>query len=114
MTTLELFLLDFPKSNDFIGLARRGDDTAIEHLSIDARFNYLQGFGCLLGKVLTGNGQRPSAIDLTAFGNDLFDFLFQGSLRTLYDRLPTGSVSIMILSDRAEIKAIPWEVSGDT
>jgi hypothetical protein len=109
LTTLELFLLDFRKSNDFIVLARRGDDTAIEHLSIDARLNSLASFGCLLGKVLTGNGQRPSAKELTTFGKDLFDILFQGSLRTLYNRLPTGSVSIMILSDRAEIKAIPWE-----
>jgi hypothetical protein len=27
----------------------------------------------------------------------------------MYDRLPAGPVSLQILSDRAEIKEVPWE-----
>lgn len=109
-TLFELFLLDQRKTDSVIVLARRGADTAIEHIPMDATLKALGEFGHALGNVVTGNvSTRPTAADLTKFGRDLFDFLFRGSLKTMYDRLPAGSVSLQILSDRPEIKEVAWE-----
>lgn len=109
-TPFELFLLDHRSSSNVIALARRGADTAIEHIAISSTLIGLRDFGRQLGKAITGNsGQRPSAKELLDFGEQLFNFLFQGSLRQLYDRLPAGPVSLQILSDRTEIRETPWE-----
>ncbi|WP_148282979.1 hypothetical protein [Pseudogulbenkiania sp. NH8B] len=108
-TSFELFLLDQSQGNDVIALARRGADTAIEHIPIDTSLKRLAEFGRGLGDVLTGNAQRPNVSDMMQFGNDLFEFLFRGSLRAMYDRLPCGPVSLQILSNRPEIKEVPWE-----
>jgi len=108
-TLFELFLLDQRNGNDLIALARRGADTAIEHIPMDTTLSALAEFGRSLGSVVTGNTARPTAADLTKFGRNMFDFLFRGSLKTLYDRLPVGPVSLQILSDRPEIKEVPWE-----
>nr|WP_275690588.1 CHAT domain-containing protein [Luteibacter jiangsuensis] len=63
----------------------------------------------MIGRAVSGNGQRPSDPDLATFGTDLFNFLFRGELRDLYDRLPVGPVSIQILSDQPELREVPWE-----
>jgi hypothetical protein len=111
MTTnsLELFLLDQRKSDGVIALARRGPDTAIEHLPLDAHLAELAAFGRCLGDAVTGNAKRPGKADLTRYGCDLFGFLFRDSLITLYNKLPAGPVSLQILTDRSEIKEVPWE-----
>lgn len=109
-TSFELFLLDQKKGAGVIALARRGADTAIEHISIDAKLNALADFGRSLGKAVTGNNAlRPTAADLGKFGDDLFNFLFRDTLLSLYQRLPAGPISLQIMSDRSEIKEIPWE-----
>lgn len=108
-TSLELFLLDSRNNNEVIALARRGSDTSIEDLPIDASLKALADFGRGLGRAVTGNAKRPSKAELSNFGTDLFNFLFKGSLKSLYDRLPTGAVSLQILSNRSEIKEVPWE-----
>lgn len=109
MTAFDLFLLDVPKSNGAVALARRGVDTAIERISLDSVLTELVEFGRQIGKAVTGNAQRPSAADLELFGKRLFEFLFQGSLLRLYNRLPVGPVSMQILSDRPEFREVPWE-----
>lgn len=108
-TSLELFLIDNRRSSDVVALGRRGSDTAIEHLPIDAALGQLGDVGKRIGKAVTGNGNHPSASEIKAFGAQLFAFLFRGDLRDLYDRLPQGSVTVQILSDRAEVKEVPWE-----
>lgn len=109
-TSFELFLLDQKEGTGVIALARRGADTAIEHIPIDAKLNALADFGRGLGKAITGNNAlRPSATDLAKFGSDLFNFLFRGSLLALYQRLPAGPISLQIMSDRTEVREIPWE-----
>jgi len=108
-TSFDLYLLDQTGCPDLIALGRRGADTVIERVPIGGALPALAAFGQRLAAAVTGNSQRPSAADLTAFGVQLFEFLFRGSLRTLYDRLPTGAVSLQILSDRPEIRAIAWE-----
>jgi len=107
--SFDLFLLDVRKSKSVVALARRGADTAIEQIPIDAALTDLVDFGRLIGKAVNGNAQRPSGPDLEAFGTRLFDFLFRGQLRDLYNRLPTGPVSLQILSDRSELREVPWE-----
>lgn len=106
---LELFLLDKSQSDDVIALARSGPYTAIEHFSVDDTLKNFAKFGQVLSDVVTGSAKRPSKDEMAVFGKGLFDFLFQGSLRDMYSRLPEGHVSLQILSDRREIKEVPWE-----
>ena len=107
-TPFELFLLDQRGGPNVIALARRGADTAIEHLPLN-ELTGLLNFGRSLGESVKGNAQRPSIESLEQFGKDLFGFLFRDSLNELYRRLPPGAVSLQILSDRSEIKDVPWE-----
>ncbi|MEO8673156.1 MAG: CHAT domain-containing protein [Tahibacter sp.] len=109
MSAFDLFLLDVPKTKGVVALARRGADTAIERVSLDATLGELIDFGRLIGKAVTGNAQRPSAVELDDFGQRLFNFLFRGSLLQLYSRLPQGPVSMQMLSDRSELREVPWE-----
>ncbi|HYN88867.1 MAG TPA: hypothetical protein VER55_10065, partial [Ardenticatenaceae bacterium] len=103
-TAFDLFLLDIRKSEDILVLARRGADTAIEHIPIDARLAELATFGRRMGGALAGSATRPRETELREFGKNLFAFLFRGSLGDLYHRLPQGPVSLQILSDRREVK----------
>lgn len=110
--SIELFLLNNGNKDGLIALGRRGADTAIELLPIDGQLAGLSVFARSLGSAISGNGIRPSKIELSDFGVKLFDYLFKGKLRELYLRLPAGAISLQILSDRAEIRAIPWEYLG--
>jgi hypothetical protein len=109
MNALDVFLLDIPKTKSAVALARRGADTAIEQITLDATLFNLIDFGRLIGKAMTGNAQRPSAAELEAFGRQLFEFLFRGSLLQLYNRLPAGPISMQVLSDSPELREVPWE-----
>lgn len=110
--SIELFLLNNGNEDGLIALGRRGADTAIEFLPIDKQLAGLTVFARSLGSAISGNGARPSKIELSDFGVKLFDYLFKGKLRDLYLRLPAGAISLQILSDRAEIREIPWEFLG--
>lgn len=108
--SFELFLLDSRNGNDILALARRGADTAIEVIPIDVALSRLAEFGRHLGRVVTGDAQRPTDTCLLSFGRELFEFLFRGTLRELYIRLPKdGAFSLQILSDHPGIKQVPWE-----
>lgn len=109
MTAIDLFLLDAAKAGHAIAVARRGADTAIETLALDASFATLLAFGRSIGQAMIGNAQRPSAAQLEAYGAQLFGYLFRGSLKELYERLPGGAVSVQVLSNRAELREVPWE-----
>jgi hypothetical protein len=104
-------LIDHKNPNQVLALARRGPDTAIELLSIGPNLKKLADFGQMLGQVASGTvATRPTTKELAAFGNDLFKFLFQGSLKDLYQGLPqNGAISLQILSNRPDLKSIPWE-----
>jgi hypothetical protein len=110
--SFELFLLNNGNEEGLIALARRGCDTAIEFLPIDEELEALSVFAHRLGSAISGNGIRPSKTELSVFGAKLFEYLFKGKLRDLYLRLPAGAISLQILSDRAEIRDIPWEYLG--
>lgn len=106
----EYFLLDHQSPSEVLAMARRGCDTAIESLSLDGKFAQLAAFGDLIGAVAAGEAaSRPKQSELQKFGRDLFGFLFQASLRDLYMRLPQGPITLQILSNRPQLKQVPWE-----
>lgn len=109
MNSFEVFLLDAPNTNGVVALARRGADTAIERIPFDATFSDLVDFGRLIGKAMIGKAQRPTSAELDEFGRKLFEYLFRGSLLNLYSRLPDGPISMQVLSDRSELREVPWE-----
>ncbi|MGO8858206.1 MAG: CHAT domain-containing protein [Steroidobacteraceae bacterium] len=108
---LEVFLLDDPaKANAHaVVLARCENDTAIESLPINRALQDLLDYGRMLGSVIAGKSPRPPPNELEKYGIRLFEALFNGSILTLYNRLAADAVSIQILSDRADIREIPWE-----
>jgi len=109
MTSFDVFVLDVSHNGGLIALASRGADTAIEPIPIGPDLHALVTFGRLLGAAVSGQAQRPSAAALNKFGQSLFGYLFRGQIKSLYDRLPTGPVSIQILSNRSEAHEVPWE-----
>jgi hypothetical protein len=108
---LEVFLLDEPtKANaNAVVLARCVNDTAIEYLPINRALQDLLDYGRMLGSVIAGKSPRPPSNELDKYGIRLFEALFNGSILTLYNKLAADAVSIQILSDRADIREIPWE-----
>ena len=108
---LEVFLLDDPaKANaNAVVLARCANDTAIEIFPVNRALQDLLDYGRMLGSVIAGKSPRPPRNELENYGIRLFDALFNGSILTLYNRLAADAVSIQILSDRADVREIPWE-----
>ena len=105
----EIFLIDNPTGNHVIALAKRGADTAIEHLPIDSSLVAIRKKGIDIGEALKGNGSLITAGEVRQLGIDIFNYLFRGDLRALYDQLPQDPVSLQILSNRPQIKEVPWE-----
>ena len=106
---LELFLLDSGNGNHAVALGRCNGDLAIEEIPLDKECGALVAYRDRLDGVILGKSERPSPKELREFGERIFNWLFRGELRTLYGHVPTGSVSMQILSTRPELKAIPWE-----
>src|SRR5262245_17587680 len=98
---LELFLLDAGKTA--IALGRRDSDVVVERLKFDAKLRALSSFRERVEGAVLGNAQRPKTADLRGFGKDLFEWLFRGRLRDLYGRLPSGSITLQVLSTRPEL-----------
>jgi len=105
----EIFLIDNPAGSDVIALARRGADTAIESLPIDPALVSIHAKGMDIGEALKGNGNLITALEVRQLGVDIFNYLFRGELLKLYNRLPPDPVSLQILSNRPQIKEVPWE-----
>lgn len=109
--SFELFLLDGRNEVDIVALGRRGDDTAIEFIELGEDLTKLVVFGQRIGASMS-EGAWATPAEVRAFGQRLFDFLFRGELAKLYARLPEGPISLQILSNRADIREIPWEYMG--
>jgi hypothetical protein len=56
---------------------------------------------------------KPTAAELTQFGQALFCLLVRGGIKSVYDRLPNSHVRLQIYSNRPDLKAIPWEYIQD-
>jgi hypothetical protein len=106
---MELFVLNGFAPHQAVALARRGPDIALARLDLnDPEIQSFIGFSDRVEKVALG-GARPSAQELDDIGDRLFAHIFKGDVRRLYDRLPSGQVSIQIATDEPDIQRIPWE-----
>lgn len=106
---MDLFVLHGLAPGQALALARRGPDIAISRL--DLGHPEMQSFIRFTDRVeqVALGGARPSPQELDDIGNRLFTHIFQGDVRRLYDRLPSGHVSIQIATDEPDIQRIPWE-----
>jgi CHAT domain-containing protein len=60
------------------------------------------------------NQKRPTKVELTSFGRALFQFVVRNDVKRLYDRLPLDAlVRIHILTNRADLRSLPWEYLQD-
>lgn len=108
-SAFELFLLDSRGSKQAVALARCNGDVAIEYIPLDKRCREFVKYRDTLDGIALGEEERPSSSQLRQYGERLFKWLFRGELRTLYDQAPTGNLSLQILSNRADLKKLPWE-----
>jgi hypothetical protein len=106
--SLELALFDSGSKAHVLGVARCGDDYAFERIAL-ADLAGLHAFRDRITQSLLGKASRPTSQELRKFGDDLYRFFLQGELLELYARLPAEHMRIQVLSNQAEIQAIPWE-----
>lgn len=107
--TLELFLLDSGGTKHAVALGRCNGDVAIEKIPLDKECQELVKYRDTLDGVVLGTADRPTTKALREFGERVFKWLFRGELRALYGYVPHGPVSVQILSNRSELKELPWE-----
>jgi hypothetical protein len=105
----ELSVLDSGEQSRATIVARCGYDMAIESfgdLHLQSLFDFHRRLSAAAaGKALT----RPTAPELEGFGRDLFNLIFRGRVRSIYDRLPASHIRMLIYSNRPDLQAIPWE-----
>lgn len=106
---MDLFVLHSLAHGQALTLARRGPDIAVGRL--DLSHPEIQSFIKFTEQVeqVALGGARPSPEELDDIGNRIFEHVFQGEVLRLYNRLPSGHVSIQIATDEPEIQRIPWE-----
>lgn len=107
--TLELFLLDSGCEGHVVALGRCNGHVAIERIPLDEKCREFVAYRTTLDGVVLGRTERPTRSELRAFGVALYAWLFRGELGTLYDHVPDGSVSLQVLSNRPQLKMLPWE-----
>jgi hypothetical protein len=107
---LDLSILDGGNAKQATILARREQDLAIETVPLDA-LHLLTQFRDRIHQEIRGSwpGARLTERELVESGRKLFDLIIRSEVRRLYDRLPDAHVRIQVISNRAEIQALPWE-----
>jgi hypothetical protein len=109
---LDLLILDAGSTGRAVAYAQSEADTAVAVLSCQA-ISQLKDFRDRLNRATNGQEKRPTPQDLTSFGTNLFNFVLRDNLLTLYNRLPSEYIRIRILSNHAEVQALPWEYLQD-
>jgi hypothetical protein len=108
--SLDLMILNSAKPNAAIGFARRNGDVMISEIPGGKALQNLLDFTERIRKAVEpGAPSRPADAELIKFGNDLFDFCFAPSLRSLYTALPPSHIRLQFLTCDEQMKTIPWE-----
>jgi len=106
---LDLMILNSRKDDFVILVIRRQTDVAITEVPVDNNLKSLEAFRDRIRKALEpGREGRPLTSDLSKFGTDLFDFCF-AQHREIFPKDPNRDIRVQMFSNRADIKAIPWE-----
>lgn len=111
--TLDLAVLDSGDTARAIVMARSGCDVALARLDCGATLEGLVESRRVIDDALLGRARRPTRHQLTEFGNSLFNFIISGDVARLYGRLPHSFVRVHVLSDRADLRSLPWEYLQD-
>ena len=108
--SLDLVMLDSDAPDRAVIFARSGDNVATARISYGTELKDLEEMRQLIEDTMYGRAvQKPTAGDLTNFGNRLFKLVIRDKVKTLYDQLPTSYVRILILSDSPKLQSMPWE-----
>ena len=105
----DLMVLDSASQSRAVAVARYGADIAIQPLCC-SQLRTLLNFRHEIESAILGQRDRPSPQDLKVYGCQLFNFLFVGEIKRLYDRLPTKHIRLHVLSDHSDIQSLPWEL----
>jgi len=112
--TVELALLEEHDGSGFHVWAGRGNDRAHHRIAYaDTDIARAEDFVRKVEATIDG-GERPSAAEMTALANGLFNVLFRREALRIYHRLPHGEpVTLAIVSPDARILNLPWEYLCD-
>jgi hypothetical protein len=106
---LDLVILSTSDGKGTVAFARAGSDLAIGQVAIGPALGNVSKFQARITNSLLGLEQRPSRSELSKFGVELFRVAIQNDLERLYQRLPSKSVSVHIVSDCPAVRTLPWE-----
>src|SRR5260370_17508121 len=87
--TLDLAILNAGPKRAAIALARYGSDVAIASLPSGKELRALADFRDRINQVLLLNQKRPTSIELSTFGKNLFSYIIRDDVKRLYDRFPS-------------------------
>lgn len=94
--------------------ARCDSDVAVSSLPYGPELKKLLAFRDKISEVLLKNLERPRTAELTDFGHKLFEYIINGDVKRLYDRLPLNKrVRIHIMTNRPDLQSLPWEFLQD-
>lgn len=106
--SFDLSILDSGTPARVIAVVRCGHDRAVQSLSCD-QVGILMEFRFKLAAAAGGMGQRPTAEQLSEFGQTLFRFIVQKNVQRIYSRLPNSFIRVHIFSNQPDLQALPWE-----
>lgn len=106
---LDLYILNSGVKNKAIVVGRRGQDIAIEGVSLGSNASALASFSDRIESIVVRGSIRPSVVELRDIGQRLFDFLFKGELLDLYNRAAPNRITLQIVSVNQIIHRMPWE-----
>lgn len=113
--TLDLVLLDSGAPKRAVIFARCGPNVAVARLSYGDEIKDLLKVRQLIEDSMYGKApKKPTAGELSDFGNRLFGLIIRDKVKQLYDLLPPSHVRILILSDSPDLQALPWEFIQQT
>jgi hypothetical protein len=106
---LELVVLGGANEPSLTVFARRGADVVVDAVAARDLAGFAQFRQRIESALLGGAAKRPTYGELKAYGESLFQWLVAGTVAQLYARMPAGPMSVSILSNRADVQALPWE-----
>lgn len=110
---LDILILESGQPSHAVAYARYDSDSAVELLPCGL-LSGLAAFRDRLSMVANGTaGTQLTKQDISAFGIDIFNFIFINKLLEIYNRLPKEKVRIQVLSNKADFQCLPWEYLQD-
>ena len=108
MDSLDLTVVAAADDRNITIMARRGSDIAVDSFAASTLAPFTD-FRKRLERVIRGAEGPLTKAEVQAFGKNLFKSLASELVQPILGGLPKTPMSLSLLSNRADVQAIPWE-----